>query len=89
MDDHADYATPLTLNTDLPSEIDQARDILLTYIRRHEADGHQGERCDTTRIGIMGFLGHCLGIQIAEFPKMTESIIWNNHECKRDDCHDV
>lgn len=84
-----DYATPLTLNTDLPSEIDQARDLLLAYIRRHEADGHQGERCNTTRIGIMGFLGHCLGIRTDEFAQMTETIIMNNHLCTKDDCHDV
>ena len=66
-----------------PKRIEQARDLILSYVDQHEAEDHpDGETCIGTRIGIVCFIGHCLGLNEEHFEGVTKSITWHNEMCE-------
>lgn len=61
--------------------INEARDLILSYMNDHEAEEHDGERCGQSRVGVMGFIGHCLCLNAVERGSIEDSIIEHDRTC--------
>lgn len=73
---------PDPLNYTIERRVGKARDLILDYVNEHELTDHGGDVCIGTRIGIVGFLGHCLGLGEAHFDGVKTSITWHNQQCQ-------
>ena len=70
------------INFTVERRIEKARDLILDFVNEHELSDHDGAVCIGTRIGIVGFLGHCLGLTEDHFDGVKTSITWHNEQCQ-------
>ena len=66
---------------EIDERVNEARDLILSYMNDHEAEDHDGQRCGQTRVGVMGFIGHCLMLNADERNAIVDAIIFHDQHC--------
>lgn len=73
----------------LDPRVEDARDMVLEYIKDHEAENHDGGRCSNNRIGLMGYFGHCLALTEDERHMIADAIQVYDERCPECQPHEV